>query len=231
MIIFKNNVISLFTKGLILMALLQIISFSIKAQETDDDWGAMVSLELSKNISEKVSLSWHEDYRSRNNFSTTEKFSHGLNATYKPYNFLKGGIGYILYNYNDEDNGWQSRQRYLAFVTGDHDLGNLNISLRERYQDTQWRVNKIFKKKTYIRSCLKFKYDIKHCSFEPFASAEMYSLLNDSPTLDKKWRYEIGSKYKINKHSKLDFHLRYTTSGTEDVGNEGKICVGYSYDF
>jgi len=231
MIFFKNKVVSPFTKGLILMVLFQIISPSIKAQETDDNWGAMVSLGLSKNIINKVSFLWQEEYRSRDSFSTTERFAHGLEATYNPYKFLKGGIGYILYQYNNEDNGWQNRQRYIAFVTGDYDLGKLNIALRERYQDTQWRGSENFKQKTYIRSRLKIKYDIKDCSFEPFASAEMYSLLYDSPTLDKKWRYEIGSKYKINKHNKLDFHLRYTTSGIADEGNEGKICVGYTYAF
>jgi len=229
--IFKDKLVSVFSKGLILMTLFQFISPSLKAQDTDDDWGAIVSVGLSKKIIDKVSLSWQEEYRSREGFSTSERFAHGLEAEYSPYKFLEGGVGYIFYQYNNEDNGWQNRQRYIAFVTGDYDLGNFNIALRERYQDTQWRGNKNFKQKTYIRSRLKVKYDIKHCSFEPFASAEMYSLLYDSPSLNNNWRYEIGSKYKINKHNKLDFHLRYTTSGVEDVGNEGKICVGYTYDF
>jgi len=229
--IFNDKLVSVFSKGFILMILFQFVSPLLKAQDSKDDWGAIMSLELSKKIIDKVSLSWEEEYRSRESFSTSERFSHGLEATYSPYKFLEGGVGYIFYQYNNEDNGWQNRQRYIAFVTGDYDMGNFNIALRERYQDTQWRGNKNFKQNTYIRSRLKVKYDINHCSFEPFASAEMYSLLYDSPSLNNNWRYEIGSKYKINKHNKLDFHLRYTTSGVDDEGNNAKLCIGYSYDF
>ena len=225
----KNKVVATLSKILILMVLVQIISPSLKAQDTYDDWGTIMSLGLSKDITDKVSLIWQEQYRSRDNFSTKELFAHSLTATYDLCKFLSGSLGYQSYQYNSEDNGWESRQKYLVYVTGDYDLGKLNISLRERYQDTQWRGKESFMTKKYIMSTLKGKYDIRDCSFEPFASAEMFSLLNDSPKLDKKWRYEIGSKYKINEHNELDIHLRYTTSGIYNKGNEGKICVGYAY--
>ena len=231
MYIFKNKFFSVFSKGLILVVLLQFLCPYLKAQDANDDWGAIISLELSKDIIDDVSLSWQEEYRSRESFSTSERFAHSISASYSPYKFLEGGVGYIFYQYNNEDNGWQNRQRYLAFVTGDFDMGNFNFALRERYQETQWRGNENFKRKTYLRSRLKVKYDITHCPFEPFVSAEMYSLLYDSPKLNKKWRYQIGGKYKLNKHNKLDFHLRYTTSGDEDEGNDVKLCFGYIYNF
>jgi len=212
-----------------------IIAFCcLQVLQAQDDWGGQVSVEISKKIIRKVTLSFEEEFRLHKNFGRADRFSHSLDLSYKPYKFLKGGISYNLLNYYDLQDGWDYRHRYNVYVTGDKSFGRFNVSLRERLQGTH-RPQQIsdHNPKWYLRSRLEVEYDIKDCHFEPFASAEMYYSLNDPDPTNKsinRWRFIAGTKYNINKDNTLQLYYRYTNYADGDDDNGHMICIGYSFD-
>ena len=207
----------------------------LQAQEDPDDWGGQISIDVSKKIISKWTLSFEEEFRLHKNFSRAERLSHCLQLSYKPYKFLKGSLSYNLLNYYDAQDGWDARHRFLFAVTGDKSFGRFNLALRENLQSTYRpgvavtpsRANP----KWYLRSRLELEYDIKDCHFEPFASAEMYYSLNDPLGNNiNRWRYIAGTKYKINKDNSLEFYYRYTNYADEEEDNGHMICIAYSFD-
>lgn len=221
-------------KKIVLCLLALSCLLPIQAQDDPDDWGGQVSVEISKKIIRKVTLSFEEEFRLHKNFGRADRFSHSLDLSYKPYKFLKGGISYNLLNYYDLQDGWDYRHRYNVYVTGDKSFGRFNISLRERLQGTHRPLlESDHNPKWYLRSRLEVEYDIKDCHFEPFASAEMYYSLNDPDPTNKsinRWRFIAGSKYNINKDNTLQLYYRYTNYADEDDDNGHMICIGYSFD-
>ncbi len=207
---------------------------SLQAQNNTDDWGGQVSVELSKKILSKVTLSFEEEFRLHKNFSRAERFSHGLDLTYKPFKFLKGGVSYNLLNYYDLQDGWDYRHRYNIHLTGDNSFGRFNVSLRERLQGTyRPQIPSDHNPKWYLRSRIEVEYDIKGSHFEPFVSAEMYYSLNDPDPANRninRWRFVAGSKYNINKKNALQLYYRYTNYADQDDDNGHAVCIGYSVD-
>jgi hypothetical protein len=199
------------------------------------DWGSSFSVEVSKKLMPKLSLSLEEEFRLRDNFSTTERFSSALELGYKPLKFLKFGGAYNLINYNHSTKGWELRHRYYLFALGSCKVNNFRLSLRERFQSTyrqgveatSTRANP----KNYLRSRFKIDYDIPKSHFEPYFSVEFYHTLND-PQENKmnKVRYSIGTAYNINKRNTLDLYYRYTNFlEDDDLSGQNMICIGYSF--
>jgi len=223
------NIKSIFTALIAFCCLL-----SLRAQDNTDDWGGQVSVEISKKIIKKLTLSFEEEFRLHKNFSRADRFSHSLDLTYKPFKFLKGGVSYNLLNYYDLQDGWDYRHRYNIHLTGDKSFGRFNVALRERLQGT-YRPQALIdhNPKWYLRSRVKVEYDIRKSHFEPFASAEMYYSLNDPDPANRsinRWRFIAGSKYNINKKNNLQLYYRYTNYADQDDNNGHMICIGYSVD-
>ena len=206
---------------------------SIAAQ---DDFGAILSADVTKKIAKGLNINFEEEYRSRSNFSETERFSHALDINYKPFSFLKVGGAYNLINFNHAKRGWEVRHRYYFYTTGSLDVKRFSFSLRERFQSTTrvgvkqtaTRANP----KHYLRSRLKVEYDIRKSKFTPFASFELFNTLNhpQKNRMDQ-WRAIAGTAYKLNKKSSLDFFYRYTRGIDEEEINIHQIGVSYSFKF
>ena len=201
-----------------------------------DDFGAAISVDVTKKIVKKLNVSFEEEYRSRSDFSVTDRFSHALDLSYKPFKFLKVGGAYNLINFNHEKRGWEIRHRYYFYTTGSLDAGRFTFSLRERFQSTlrqgveqtATRANP----KLYLRSRLKVDYNIRKCKFDPFASVEIFNTLND-PQKNKidQWRGIAGVDYKLKKNHFLQFYYRYTNYADEETMDKHLFGVGYSFKF
>lgn len=78
-----------------------------------------------------------------------------------------------------------------------------------------------------LRSRLNVKYDIPNCKISPFASAELYTRLDEWKAYDK-LRCRIGASYKINKDNSISLYYLF-----EDVNGEANghaIGLEYSID-
>ena len=206
---------------------------SISAQ---DDFGSILSADVTKKIAKGLNINFEEEFRTRSNFSEIERFSHALEVSYKPFNFLKAGGAYNLINYNHDKRGWEIRHRYYFYTTGSLDAGRFSFSLRERFQSTKrqgvaqtaTRANP----KLYLRSRLKVDYNIRKSKFTPYASFELFNTLNDPQKNGaSQWRVVAGTDYKLNKKSELALYYRYTNYTDEEEIDTHRFGIGYSFKF
>jgi hypothetical protein len=116
--------------------LLFSIGMTCTAVSAQDDAGGILSVDITKKIIRGLSLTFEEEYRIRENFSETDRFSHLLELGYKPFKFLKVGGAYNPIRFNHEKKGWETRHRYYFYATGSLPAGRFKLSLRERFQST-----------------------------------------------------------------------------------------------
>ena len=223
-----------------------------------DDFGVWYELGAEKKLSSKWSIGAEGEFRTRNNSRTADRWSAGLNAEYKIIKGLKVSAGYtLLYDNNKEEfdlksdglrpnkwtpSYWGVRHRTNVSLSGNVDIGRLNIALRERWQYTyrpmaedkkydfdneEWRsVNG--KGKNVLRSRLQLSYDIPHWKFDPTASVEMF---NDKSGIAK-MRYLVGVDYKYQKKHVFGLTYLYQDVNTDDDDNEvNSHIIGLSYKY
>lgn len=164
-----------------ILALLLLAPSLLPAQETaaqdNDEVGVWTELGLEKAITKKWDVGVDLEYRAQDR----ARFSAGLSTSYKPFKFLKLGVGYnFLYSfrpdkYKNKDEGeefsdewikgynhtpeyWFPRHRFSAEATGSIKFwGWFKVSLRERYQLTHSRARSVNKLKH--REINEKKYD------------------------------------------------------------------------
>ncbi len=164
-----------------ILALLLLAPALLPAQETaaqdNDEVGVWTELGLEKAITKKWDVGVDLEYRAQDR----ARFSAGLSTSYKPFKFLKLGVGYnFLYSfrpdkYKNKDEGeefsdewikgynhtpeyWFPRHRFSAEATGSIKFwGWFKVSLRERYQLTHSRARSVNKLKH--REINEKKYD------------------------------------------------------------------------
>lgn len=206
---------------------------SIAAQ---DDFGSILSFDVTKKIAKGLNLSFEEEYRTRSDFSMSDRFAHTLELSYKPLKFLKVGGAYNLIHFNHEKRGWELRHRYYFYASGSVEAGRFSFSLRERFQSTKRqgveataaRANP----KLYLRSRLKADYNIRKCKFTPYASVELFNTLNDPLQNEmNQWRGIAGVEYKLNKKNAFQFYYRYTNYMDEEEIDKHLFGIGYSFKF
>jgi len=230
-IIRENSRVSWTKIFLCLLGLVCCVSMMAK-----DDFGSILSVDVTKKIMKGLNVSFEEEFRTRSDFSVTDRFSHTLDLSYKPVKYLKVGGAYNLINFNHEKRGWEIRHRYYFYATGSWDVGRFSFSLRERFQSTKrqgveqtaTRANP----KLFLRSRLKMDYNIRKSKFDPFASIEFFNTLND-PQKNKidQWRGVAGVDYKLKKNNVLQFFYRYTNYTDEETMNKHLFGIGYSFKF
>ncbi len=120
------------------------------------DAGISTTLGVEKKINKKFEIGLEGEFRSRNNFKTADRWSFGLEGTYKVTKWFKLAAGYTLLNdnrkekisYNTSDptddnyynnwrpSYWMIRHRVTAGFNLSTDIGRWSLSLRERWQYT-----------------------------------------------------------------------------------------------
>lgn len=139
--------------------LLLVACFSATGLRAQDDFGIWTSVGASKKFANGLTLGAEGEMRTRDDSKEIDRWAAGLDVSYKPFTFLKLGVGYTyIYNHVASEESvkygftsnkgypkkteksipsfWQSRHRFNADVTGSWKLGRLTLSLRERYQFT-----------------------------------------------------------------------------------------------
>lgn len=245
------------TKTFCLLALMML---PLASFAQGDDFGVWTSVEAEKKINKKISVGLEAELRTRDDVSELDRWSVGVGGQYKLTKWLKVGAGYSFLNDNNrkitykQTNNmpnklaeyWGVRHRFNVSLTGSHKFGNLQVSLRERWQYT-YRPSKTIdqrwdyddeefdnKPKTYkgkgknvLRSKLQLSYDIPHSHFEPYLSAETFNSWAIAKT-----RYAAGVDWKITKKHGVGLYYLYQSVHDDDDDNEpNRHVVGVEYKF
>lgn len=230
--------------------MLCMASFTGRAQSL---W---TSAEMKFGIAKGLNGSVEGEWRTKDNFSGTDRFAGSAGLSYKfcPYFSIGGGYTYIHKHVDSRttkkgniiSDYWQPRHRTVFDLTGSYKWGRFSLSLRERYQfthrvgmsvakydgdDGSAKADEIIdaENKHVLRSRLKADYNIRKSGFNPFASVEVYNNLSDFSY--KKLRLTAGTDYKINKHNSLTAFYRYISGSDDDDRNGHVIGVGYRFKF
>ena len=87
------------------------------------------------------------------------------------------------------------------------------------------------KHKHYLRSRFQVAYNIRHCSWTPYASYEFSNDFCNSLHLDKQ-RLTAGVEWKVTKQHKIDFAYVYNHGADDDSdGNNHVLSIGYKFKF
>lgn len=229
---------------------------SVKAQS--DDFGVWSEVNVEKKINSRWSADAGVEFRSRDNASEADRWSFGADVSYKMTDWLKASAGYTLLednNYKVNDSGkkyakyWGLRHRFNVSLTASKSFGNLNVSLRERWQYTyrpektvtRYYVNTTnshdagdeadehtysSKSKNVWRNRLQLKYKVSKM-WRPYISAE-----SSVASGLEKIRYVAGTEIRLNKQHSLDVkYLFQKTYGDDDEGDRHIIGLGYTFKF
>ena len=255
-----------------LLIIIAAMTFVTTGYAQSDDFGIWTSIEAQKKINKKFNLSLEGELRTRDNVSTNDRWSIGLDGSYKITKWLKASAGYtFLYDNNERisyyeagdkkvEQGvvnigdpkkrgeyWGPRHRFNISLTASKSFGNLEISLRERWQYT-YRPEKTVserysywdeemdgeehtyrgKGKNVLRSRLQLEYKLKNIGLTPYANVE----LSNAWSVEK-IRYTVGADYKITKQHALGAYYRYQDIRSDDDFElePNMHILGISYKF
>lgn len=246
-----------------------------------DDFGLDTELGLTKKLPLGFDVSVGAGFRACDNWRSVERWDASLSLGYKVCSFLKAEAGYTyLYNqkgeertrvykpaipaydnwtgYNVDRPYWRSKNRFTLSLTGSHNVGRFEFSLREMVQLTRyvatstteekWRFEnpadkenlkmtksetdlKPAKTKDFLRSRLAVRYNIRKCPLEPYVSYELSNNLREGFSLDKR-RVSAGTRIKLSKRQRLSIGYVYDNGADDDSeGNTHRLSLGYTYKF
>ncbi len=241
----------------IALALLTVVP----AAAQDDDFGIWGEVNVEKKIDSRWDVDAGVEFRSRDNLKAADRWAFGADATFKITDWLKASAGYTLLDDHREkantsgrkaSDYWGVRHRFNVSLVGSYSFGDLNISLRERWQYT-YRPEKTVdrywtytdeeedryegevadqhtyeaKSKNVWRNRLQLKYKVSKM-WRPYLNAETHV----SNGLEKV-RYSAGTEIRLSKHHWLDLkYLFQKTYGDDDEeGDRHVIGIGYTYKF
>jgi len=238
-------------KTIVLALLAMMATTQIKAQS--DDFGMWYEVTLDKKINKSLSADLTLEHRSRDSHRETDRWSGDLGIEYKLMDWLKVSAGYaFLYDNNEKWNEkhtkvakyWGERHRFNAGLTASCDVGDLSISLRERWQYT-YRPEKTVDRervsdgaideKTYNgkgkniwRNRLQLKYKLTK-TWRPYANGESFV---GGAGLDK-LRFAVGTEIRMSKRHSFDVKYIFQKACDDDdeEGNRHVIGFGYTYKF
>lgn len=245
-----------------LFALLSLFSSPTWAQS---EGGLLLGAEVEKKLGKQWSVGLEGDFRTRNDFKTVDRWSIGAGASYKFTKWLKADAGYVLLNNNFREkiaegssrtkwrpSYWGLRHRVHASLVADYKVvGNLRLSLRERWQYTyraeksvtRWSLYRNSmtssldedyvrsgKGKNQLRSRLQAEWDKKRALLTPFASIELYN----SWSIEK-IRYTVGTDIRLNKQHSLSAFYRFQDMRNIDEEDYDPdmhyLGLGYKFKF
>lgn len=138
-----------------------LVALPVGALAQSDDFGTILSVEAEHKVNKQFSVGIEAENRTRNDVKTMDRWSAGVNASYKLTSWLKASAGYTFlydnnekYSYYDTDDVevtkgiinvgtlkrsaeyWGCRHRFQFSLTGSYKIGQIEFSLRERAQYT-----------------------------------------------------------------------------------------------
>lgn len=242
-------------KLLLIVAAMVLPLCGFAQTEGGDDFGTVLSVEGTHRFNKKFSVEAEVEMRTRDDVKTVDRWSGGVQASYKMLSWLKASAGYTYLEDNNEKYNdsmskkaeyWGPRHRFNVSLTGSWRVGNFDLSLRERWQYTyrpEMTVDRIRmsdgavleddktysgKGKNVLRSRASVEYKIQDFPITPFVSVEAFNAWKL-----EKIRYTAGGEYKINKKNTVELYYRYqhVNDDSEEEPNRHVIGLGYKFRF
>lgn len=200
--------------------------FSSSAQE-ETEWNTWTTLELKKDITNRLSAYVAPQVRFAEQFQVDEYFIQA-GVEYELFKFLDIGGNY-RYLINERTNKSTEYFHRVAFdLVGKHDINRFGLQLRTRYTNyDELRNDEGFNDAT-MRYRLKSDYDIPSSRFKPSIGIEFFHQINDKEI--NKIRYMAELAYKINKvHDIAIGYLMHTYPNQDRRTNV--LTLEYQIDF
>ena len=133
----------------------------------------------------------------------------------------------------DEDGEQVKTYYYDANLYEPNNRGNKILEKEQAdhdvpYTDPDYKSPRKAKDKWVLRSKLTIEYNVKGLPLNPYVSVDYGCGLNYTAN---KWKYSVGTEYKLTKQHKLDFFYRFSHDDDEDEPNGHLIGFGYKYSF
>ena len=233
----------------LVLAFVLLASVEVKAE--GDDFGIWSEVDVEKKVTKNFSLEGGVEMRTRDNVKTVDRWSGSLGVGYKLTDWLKASADYtLLYDNNEKWNDkqtkvakfWGTRHRFNVALTGSVNFGNLNVSLRERWQYT-YRPEKTVERtkvsngkvedKTYNgkgknvwRNRLQLKYKVSSM-WRPYVNGETYVAGSGL----EKYRLSAGTEIRLSKKHSFDVKYLFQKSCSDDDDEGNRHIVGFGYTF
>ena len=223
-------------KKILLLVATIAISVGAAAQEftpsyyesSDSDLQGRFKVAMDIPISEKVSLTWGEQLRTKDMFRSVDKILSSLSVAYTPWKFLEVGTEYALENewigemHGGPQKKWETKHRWNIDITEKLTAGRFELSLRERVRMvfSSDETNKYVEPNPFTTLRTRLKAAYKNPSrWKPYTYVEVYTTLNAPKRVENclrdplerdnyinRVRFVLGSELKINDKHKMDFH-------------------------
>ncbi|MBS2098891.1 DUF2490 domain-containing protein [Carboxylicivirga linearis] len=208
---------------LFLLLLLTVVSFSLSAQNIENEWQTRTAFTAQFKLAKKLKMEIAPEIRFEDQFNL-DRTQLEAELKYKALDYLTIGTRYryiINYRVNKDT---EYMHRYLFNATLKKDFDRWTSGFRLNYTDyTDDNDGSAF-----LRYKGFFSYNIKNCKLTPKASFQAYHDLSNSEWY--KLRYAVGFDYKISKKNsiglsyKLDYYLN-------EARNRHIIDIGYKIKF
>lgn len=112
-------------------------------------------------------------------------------------------------------------------INGDGDFYNNPECKVVPFDDIDNKRPRNSKDRLVLRSKFTAKYNVRGLPLNPYASVDYGVGLNYTTN---KWKFSVGTEYKLSKHHKLDFYYRFSHEDDEDEPNGHLVGIGYKLD-
>lgn len=235
---------------IISLAAMMAVPMSVRAEDevVDDgtDFGGRVSAEVDKKLMKGLHTFVNGEARLNDNFGNFYRYQGTVGASYKVNDYLKTALSYTFIENKNSKDEWKIRNRFTFDLTGSYRFGDFKLSLRERLQMTNKKVNNEYqdvKNGLTLRSRLMVQY--KGLSdWTPYAYVDVRNTLN-AP----KWKYTfddvrgiysdcswegykdvyinrvrlgLGAEWELSKQHSFDFFCLYDFCNEKDIDSNKK---------
>lgn len=204
------------------------------ADEVESDFKSRMSVDLTKKLTRRFSVSLNEELRLKNISKEFDRINSELSLSYKAFRWWKINLGYTYIvidhdgkkktNYTDY---WDFRHRVDFSNTFSYKtLTNWEFSLREMIRTTFLTEEGLDKREKVnpeiiLKSRFMVEYKFMSKPISPFVYIELYNTLNKPEMLSENYvsriRSSLGLKYRLNKRNSLEFSYFYDYSLEKDV--------------
>ncbi len=174
-------------------------------------------------------------------FSPNKRWSFTLKETFQ-YSHYISTDSLPRMRHNEEYNRWRESGDYadaemtqplyydtnLWGINGDGDFYTNPDMLELPFDDENNKAPRKSKDKLVLRSKFTVKYNVKGIPLNPYASVDYGAGLNYTA---HKWKFSVGSTYKIQKKHELDLFYRYSHDNDDDEPNGHLLGFGYKFNF
>lgn len=212
-----------------------LLLLSTTARAEGDDFGLWSEVNVEKKIDSHWDVAAGAELRLRDNASEIQRWSAGLDVSYKISKWLKISAGYSLLSDNNYKvstkqkvaDYYGQRHRFNLSLTGSKDFGRLSLSLRERWQYTYRPAKSVWRH--YAEG---HQFAGQYADFDDDGEPTKHTFDGKAKNV---WRNRLQLKYKLTKQWRPYVSAEsYTAKALEkmrySLGTEFRINKQHSFD-